>query len=123
MKIEIQARGFRLTDALREHTERRLRVAFGSTIDRVRRIQVRLADDNGPRGGIDKRCALRISEGGRPPMLIDHHEADLYVAIDRAADRAGRSFARRLGRSTGGRRITGVRFEGGREPFPAAASD
>ncbi|MDG4594164.1 MAG: HPF/RaiA family ribosome-associated protein [Candidatus Contendobacter sp.] len=98
MNIHIQARGFALTDGLREHIERRLRFALGWADDRLRQVSVRLSDENGPRGGEDKRCRIQIAFTGAPSVVIDDTEADLYVAIDRAADRAGRSVARRLER-------------------------
>lgn len=98
MNIHIQARGFALTDSLREHVERRLRFALGWADDRLRQVSVRLSDENGPRGGEDKRCRIQVAFSGAPGMVIDDTEADLYVAIDRAADRAGRSVARRLER-------------------------
>ena len=98
MHIHIQARGFALTDSLREHIERRLRFAIGWADDRLRRVSVRLSDENGPRGGEDKRCRIQIAFPGAPSVVIEDTEADLYVAIDRAADRAGRSVARRLER-------------------------
>ena len=98
MNIHIQARGFALTDSLREHAERRLRFALGWADDHLRQVSVRLSDENGPRGGEDKRCRIQIAFSGTPGMVIDDTEADLYVAIDRAADRAGRSVARRLER-------------------------
>jgi putative sigma-54 modulation protein len=104
VQIDIQARGFSLTEGLRTHAERRVRFALGSTSSRVRSIVMRLADENGPRGGVDKRCTIRAHLPGAPPVIIEQHEADLYVAIDRAADRAGRAVSRRLDRASGGRR-------------------
>jgi ribosomal subunit interface protein len=98
MNIHIQARGFALTDSLREHVERRLHFALGWADDRLRQVSVRLSDENGPRGGEDKRCRIQITLRGAPSVVIDDTEADLYVAIDRATDRAGRSVARRLER-------------------------
>ncbi|MBK8768375.1 MAG: HPF/RaiA family ribosome-associated protein [Burkholderiaceae bacterium] len=84
MQIEIQARGFSLTEALRTQAERRVRFALGSTSGRVRNVVMRLADENGPRGGLDKRCTIRANFPGAPPVIIEQQEADLYVAIDRA---------------------------------------
>jgi ribosome-associated translation inhibitor RaiA len=37
-------------------------------------------------------------------VIIEHQEADLYVAIDRAADRAARAVSRRLEKTSAGRR-------------------
>ena len=99
MLIEIQSQGFSLTHALREYTERRLHFALARVGDRIRRVRVRLADVNGPRGGIDKGCRIHVMLNGLATVVIEDTEAELYLAIDRAADRAGRSVARRVTRS------------------------
>jgi putative sigma-54 modulation protein len=104
MQIDIQARGFKVTAGLRTQAERRLRFALGSTSARVRKVVMRLADENGPRGGVDKRCTLRANVLGVPLVVIEQQEANLYVAIDRAAARAGRAIARRLKRTSASRR-------------------
>lgn len=104
MQLNIQARGFKLTESLRSLAERRLRFALGSTSDRVRSIVMRLADENGPRGGVDKRCMIRARLAGASPVVIEQQETDLYVAMDRAADRAGRSVSRQLKKASARRR-------------------
>jgi ribosomal subunit interface protein len=98
MRIDIQARGLDLTEQLREHTERRLQFALSWANDDVRAIAVRLSDINGPRGGNDKRCRIKITLSGTSDVVIEDAESDLYVAIDRAADRTERAVARRLQR-------------------------
>jgi putative sigma-54 modulation protein len=99
MQITIQSRGFYLTEALRSHIERRIRFALGRSTDQVRSVNVNLSDLNGPRGGEDKRCQVRVAAAGVAGVIVEDVEADLYVAIDRAADRAGRTLERRLTRS------------------------
>jgi ribosome-associated translation inhibitor RaiA len=59
---------------------------------------VRLSDENGPRGGRDKRCRIRVGIAGAQSVVIEDTEADLTVAIDRAAERAARVLVRRLER-------------------------
>ncbi|TSA11136.1 MAG: HPF/RaiA family ribosome-associated protein [Betaproteobacteria bacterium] len=113
MQIDIQARGFKLTEGLRTQAERRVRFALGSTSGRVRSVVMRLADENGPRGGLDKRCTIRASLPGGPPVIIEHQEADLYVAIDRAADRAARAVSRRLEKTSTGRKNVTSTADGG----------
>lgn len=98
MQIDIQARNFSLTDALRNHAERRLRFALTCCNSHIQRIFMRLSDINGPRGGEDKRCHLQVVLGGLPDVVIEDTEADLYVAIDRATDRARRTAMRRIER-------------------------
>ena len=105
MQIEIQARGFKLSAGQRTQAERRLRFALGSTSGRVPSAVMRLADENGPRGGVDKRCTIRVNLTGAPAVIIEQQEADLYVAIDRAADRAGRAVLRRLEKAIAGLRV------------------
>jgi len=98
MQIEIQARNFSLTDSLQEYIERRLGFALSTRDEHILRIAVRLSDINGPRGGADKRCQIRVVLPHIPDVVIEDTEVDLYAAIDRAADRAGRTVGRRLAR-------------------------
>ena len=98
MQIDIQARIFSLTEALREHVTRRLGFALGTRDEHIQRVLVRLSDINGPRGGDDKQCHIQIVLAQLPDVVIEDTEADLYRAIDRAADRAGRTLGRRLSR-------------------------
>ncbi len=98
MQIDIQARNFSLTDALRSHAERRLRFALTCYDDHIQRAVMRLSDINGPRGGSDKRCHLQVVLAGLPDVVVEDTEGDLYVAIDRATDRAERTLARKIDR-------------------------
>ncbi len=98
MQIDIQARNFPLTDALYSHTKRRLHFALACCDDHIQRVRVRLSDINGPRGGADKRCHLQIVLPGLPDVVIEDTEVDLYAAIDRAVDRAGRVVVRKIDR-------------------------
>jgi ribosomal subunit interface protein len=98
MRIDIQARGFDLTEGLRAHTERRLQFALSWASDEVRAVRVCLSDINGPRGGNDKRCRIQIPMAGAQNVVVEDAESDLYVAIDRAAERTERAMSRRLER-------------------------
>ena len=97
MLIEIQARNFPMTQAMRTHIERRLGFSLSTCYRHVKRILVRLSDVNGPRGGNDKRCHLEVILPGQT-VVVEDTEADLYLAINRAASRAGRTVMRRLRR-------------------------
>lgn len=95
MLIGIQSRGFALSDGLKAHVERRLRTALGSISERVQSVVVRLTDVNGPRGGVDKHCVMHAQLPSASPVIIKQADANLYLAIDRAADRLGRTVSRR----------------------------
>ena len=99
MRITIQASGFVLTEALRSYTEQRLAAALGWARHQTRRLAVSLSDINGPRGGIDKRCKIQVQLASGAEVIIADTEADLYVAIDRAAERADRAVVRRVERT------------------------
>ncbi|MCU7843257.1 MAG: HPF/RaiA family ribosome-associated protein [Candidatus Thiodiazotropha sp. (ex Monitilora ramsayi)] len=98
MQIDIQARNFYLTEAIRDHTKRRLHFTLSCCKDRIQRVVVKLSDINGPRGGADKRCQVHVTLAALPDVLVEDIEADLYVAIDRATDRTGRTVIRRISR-------------------------
>ena len=98
MNIDIQARGFTLTEALKDYIERRINFTLSSRFNQVNRISVRLLDINGPRGGVDMCCRIHINLPRLKDIVIEDIEHDLYVAIDRATDRASRTTHRRLAR-------------------------
>jgi ribosome-associated translation inhibitor RaiA len=117
MQIDIQARGFELTESLRDHCERRLLFALGSAGSKVRGASIRLSDQNGPRGGSDKRCTIRAILYGTPPAVIVQDGADLYVAINQAANRLARTISRRTERTRSVRRTTET------TPMPIVSDD
>lgn len=108
MQINVQSRGFGLTDSIRAQAERRVRFALGSRSNRVHDVFIRLGDDNGPRGGVDKRCTVKVRLSGMAPVIVAHQDTDLYAAIDAAADRAGHAVARRLKRASRNQRHAGA---------------
>ena len=84
-----------LSPSLAPLARRRLEFALGRFSARVRSLTVRLADLNGPRGGVDKHClvAIRLTSPRRL-IVIEDTDAEAVVAIGRAADRGARVVAR-----------------------------
>ena len=93
MTVDIRWKAASRSPALEEHLERRLRFALGRFAPRVRRVRALLEDVNGPRGGVDKRCAIEIQAPGGS-LRVEVRDSDFYVAVDRAADAAARKLAR-----------------------------
>lgn len=96
MQIEIHAHDFLLTEGLRAHVDRRFQFSMSRFLDHVQRVTVRLSDINGPKGGVDKHCQVQLHLRALPEIVVKDTEADLYVAVDRAADRAARTLGRKL---------------------------
>ncbi|MDQ1832773.1 HPF/RaiA family ribosome-associated protein [Massilia scottii] len=120
MRVTIQANGFVLTEALRSYTEQRLAIALGWAGQHMRKLAVSLSDINGPRGGIDKRCKIQVQLGGGKEVIIEDTEADLYSAIDRAAERADRAVVRQVERK---RDFTHTRLPANRPSDMGTADD
>jgi len=123
MQIEIHARNFSLTQALRSHIETRLGFALSTRYDQIRRILVRLSDVNGPRGGNDKRCQIQVSLPGQADVVIEDTQTNLYAAISRAADRASRTVTRRIGRKRNNQKYRRRSLVGDALPFVSKQVD
>ncbi len=98
MKADIQAHGFSVTEGLRSYATQRLQFALDRNDGHIMGVRVRLADINGPRGGVDKRCQIDLVLAGQNSIVVEDIETDLYAAIDRASDRCARTLERRLAR-------------------------
>ena len=98
MRIEIQARKLSLSRKLRRQTETRIRAALTRFDERILRVSLWLSDVNGPKGGSDKNCQLQIVMPGKPDVVIDETRDNLYLAINRAIERAGQTVVRKLDR-------------------------
>ena len=104
MKLELRAKGVRMTDGLRRFIEKKLRFALGRFSHRVRSVRVLLTDINGPRGGEDIRCHIQASLGRAGAVTIKETCSDPFAAVARASRRAGQHMSRRLSRKRSTRR-------------------
>ena len=107
MQIEIEARNISLCSTLSSHVTRRLGFALASKAEHILRVQVHLADINGPSGGPYKRCHIHLLLPELEDIVIEDIDVDLYAAIDRAADRSGRTLTRHLTRIRQNSRLCG----------------
>lgn len=96
MLINIQGHGLPVTNAVRKYVEKRIRFALARIGHRLRRVDVRLSDINGPRGGVDKRCLIEVRINRHPPLVVTDVQSDLHTCVDRASARARRTVIRRL---------------------------
>lgn len=84
-----------IVDAARSHAA----FAFGRFGHQIRSVTVRLADQNGPRGGVEQLCSISIRLArARQPIVVMDTDADPHVALGRAFNRAARTVARSVRR-------------------------
>jgi ribosome-associated translation inhibitor RaiA len=73
---------------------RRLR-KFAESIDRV---SLRCEDVNGPRGGVDRVCRIKVVLRGLPTVVFEQRDDSLNAAVDLALDGVERAVRRALQR-------------------------
>jgi ribosome-associated translation inhibitor RaiA len=82
----------------RAYIQRKLGMKLGKFASSIDRVSVRVEDVNGPRGGIDHECRIKVVLSGLPSVVLIERDASLAAAIDRAlagSERAVRRAVRR----------------------------
>ena len=90
--------GVRLDDDDRADMRRRTRTLFGRYGAVVERVTVRIGDVNGPRGGVDIECRIKVVLSGFPSVVAERRTAKLETAFRGALSAAGRSVSQALRR-------------------------
>ncbi len=104
MQVLFKSRHPQATE-LRDLTERRVRFALRRLGWLVPRAEVQMADVNGPRGGIDKRCQVELRTDGAGSVVVASVAADWRTALDKALARAARYLMRLWRRGSDARRM------------------
>lgn len=104
MELSIRAPQKLTSDALKDHIERRFTGALGRIGHFIRRVEVRVDDVNGPRGGQDKRCSALVAVDGGRALNVEAKAGDAYRAIDQLAERVKRLVFRQRKTALGKRR-------------------
>ena len=104
MKIRLKTHGIELSADLHDYVRRRAHFSLGRFAGRIKSLSIRLADINGPRGGIDKLCDVRVDVGHGEPVMVRERQVSIHAAVAFAVERAERAVQRQLRlTSTGGR--------------------
>nr|WP_314444123.1 HPF/RaiA family ribosome-associated protein [uncultured Sphingomonas sp.] len=67
---------------------------------RLTRVEVHVGEINGPRGGVDKRCAVELRPNGLDPVTATDTADTIEQAAAGATDKAVAAFQRVIGRTT-----------------------
>lgn len=98
MEIKALSRNVSLTGAQSEFIERRVQFALGRFASELRTVEVTLTDVNGPKGGIDVLCRIKVILKGSGEVLVGGTDVSVEVVVANVVDRAARSLARMLDR-------------------------
>ena len=88
MEVNVKERHCHLNEQSREQIERRIRFAFDRFSDRIRHVDVVVDDENGPRGGPDKRCSVHVRMEHWEDVFTSALAEDPVQAASLSADRA-----------------------------------
>ena len=98
-----------MTPAMREHVQHHLHLALGRFANRIDGVVVRLTDVNGPRGGVDVHCRMRVRGRDIEGLLTAALAANPETAIHEATARLRRVIRRAIERLEEQRRNRGPR--------------
>jgi putative sigma-54 modulation protein len=98
MKLHIRFRDLESNSELKDLVVRRVRFALSRFTHAIRNINVTLADVNGPRGGVDKVCRVRIVGPQLGLIVVEETANEVPAALDGAVGRVARTAARTLER-------------------------
>ncbi|MGH7630462.1 MAG: HPF/RaiA family ribosome-associated protein [Gemmatimonadales bacterium] len=106
----IRPRGVELSQDDRRYIRRKLGMKLGKFAPSVERVSVRVEDVNGPRGGVDHVCRIKVVLSGLPSVVFEGRGAALETAVDRALAGVERAVRRSLQR----RRMKPLKARSGR---------
>ena len=96
VKTQLSTRNVTLSDIERDRIERRLYFTLGRFSARIVSVDMMLQDENGPRGGLDKKCRVIVRLHGANDVVVEGCGEETLSLVDRTANRAGRAVSREL---------------------------
>lgn len=94
----IRLAGVRVDPERRAYIRRKLRSSLAKFGTSVERVSVRMEDLNGPRGGVDQVCRIKVVLSRLPSVVVERRGASLEATVDDALDGVERAVRRRLQR-------------------------
>ena len=90
--------GVELDEEDRALIRKKLGTKLGKFTSAVERVTVRMTDANGPRGGVDHLCNVKVVLSGLPSVVVERRDASPHVAIDLALRATEQAVRRSVGR-------------------------
>lgn len=121
--MPIEIRGIPADARLRAYVTRRMNAVLRRLALSPWRAEVLFSDENGPKGGIDTRCALTVRVPYRPAVRVEHMGETPRLAFDGGFATLDRQLERYVERDRERRRYPKKYFVAKRllQPAPGAA--
>jgi CBS domain-containing protein len=110
----IRVAGVELDQDDRAYIRQILGMKLGKYATSIERVSVRVEDVNGPRGGVDQVCGIKVVLSGLPSVVFQSQAVSLDAAINDALTGVERTVRRRVQR----RRMKPIRGGNDEEPVP-----
>jgi hypothetical protein len=91
--------GLELDEENRALIRRKLGMKLGKFVAAIERVTVRVTDANGPRGGVDQVCNVKVVLSGLPSVVVERRDvapqAAIYLALRASEEAVRRVLGRR----------------------------
>jgi putative sigma-54 modulation protein len=104
VQLRIVGKGLVVDEGVRGCVRERVDATLDRLASKVASVRIQLTDENGPRGGLDKRCVLTVT-GSFETKVVDVRDSSVESAVGQALHIASRSIVRSLERD----RLSGAR--------------
>ena len=104
MLIKIHSQDVSINDKLRGYIQTKLRLTLGLYHDKIQRTDIFLKDVNGPKGGKDIACKIKVKADGHTPFVSQQTTEDVVSSVNIAAHKIKRTASRRFDKLLQGRR-------------------
>ena len=94
----IRAFGIDVSQDTRNHLLKKVSRRFGKFAESIERVSIRFRDVNGPRGGVDQSCRMKVVLKNLPSVVFENQDVSLDGAFSGALTGAERKVRRSLQR-------------------------
>jgi putative sigma-54 modulation protein len=98
MLIQVHGSGFQLRRELRNDVYEKIALVLNRFENQIGKVQVFLADLNGPKKGVDKSIRLVIDIERQPLMVVEEKGEEWPALLESVTDRAAHSVSRQFDR-------------------------
>ena len=96
MKIDITIQQVKLEKKVSDRVLRRVQFALSKFGHSIRRVRVHFSDLNGPKGGNDKKCSIKVKLITTGEIVVQGVGKDIVTALSHSVERVERAIKREL---------------------------